>query len=293
MIREFIGLISIVIGFILLAVSLYLSLRRIHARPDSPAGRGALITVIYGLLFIVVGAIIERTSPVTSYAERSELPKSETSQRPPEIPQVGGEEGLDDAEPAGDMVQKTEPRRLSRPMKGKKRMPVERKEESIHLTPSWQTPEERIFAAVDDVLRRIEEFFERHGTPVETESVEPTALSLRPIIFNDTTADIPRKYFPLLDRTAHIIRQHPEAGVIEVRAHTNGEGPEVYNFLITQSRANAARDYLVARGVEPDRLVAKGYGTTASCVVASDSSKQTPNRRIEFVPVSNPRANRN
>ncbi|MFH1012018.1 MAG: OmpA family protein, partial [bacterium] len=285
--------ISIVIGIILLVVSLYLSLRRIRARPDAPVGRAALITIIYGLLFIVVGAMIERTSPVAPYAEPGKLPKSEILQKPPETLHPRVEESVVDTGRARELVQKTDRQKLSRRMEKRKPVPVGRKEEGGPPTPSRWTPEDRMVAAVDAVLRRIEVFFERYGTPVEMESPEPVALSLRPIFFGDTTADIPPKYFPLLDQTARILRQHPETGIIEVQAHTNGEGPEVYNFLITQSRANAARDYLVARGVEPDRLVAKGYGTTVPCVVISDSSKQPPNRRIEFVPISKPRTNRN
>lgn len=48
--------------------------------------------------------------------------------------------------------------------------------------------------------------------------------------------------------------------VIELGAHTDARASEEYNDILSQKRAEAVVDYLIRRGINPKRLVAKGYG---------------------------------
>lgn len=48
--------------------------------------------------------------------------------------------------------------------------------------------------------------------------------------------------------------------VIELGAHTDSRASEEYNDVLSQKRAEAVVDYLIARGINPQRLVAQGYG---------------------------------
>jgi outer membrane protein OmpA-like peptidoglycan-associated protein len=284
MIREIIGLVSIALGLLLLVVSFYLSLRRIHARAEGPSLRDILVVLAYGLLFFFVGIIIEHTAPPSREATIAETPSSEEivarPDKPVEVdegevaesteekPKVEVQPTLAQAEPAKEHVQ-----------------PSGRTEPPVPVIVREPPLEDRIYTAIDDMLRKVEEFFERYGSPVEAATPSRPVLAIAPIFFEDTTADIPPKYFPLLDEAAHVIRDHSEVETIEVQGHTDGEGPEVYNFLITQSRANAARDYLIAQGIEPERLVAKGYGTTRPLPAREGSTGTARDRRIQFVAV--------
>ncbi len=284
MIREIIGLVSIAIGLLLLVVSFYLSLRRIHARAEGPSLRDILVVLAYGLLFFFVGIIIEHTAPPLREARIAETPGSEeivvrpdesvevhegeVAESKEEKPTVEVQPTLAQAEPAKEGVQ-----------------PSGRTEPLVPVIVREPPLEDRIYTAIDDVLRKVEEFFERYGFPVEMETPSRPVLAIAPIFFEDTTADIPPKYFPLLDEAVRVIRDHSEVETIEVQGHTDGEGPEVYNFLITQSRANAARDYLIAQGIEPERLVAKGYGTTRPLPARAASGGTARDRRIQFVAV--------
>lgn len=48
--------------------------------------------------------------------------------------------------------------------------------------------------------------------------------------------------------------------VIELGAHTDSRASEEYNDILSQKRAESVVDYLIKRGIDPDRLVPKGYG---------------------------------
>jgi outer membrane protein OmpA-like peptidoglycan-associated protein len=288
MAREIIGLLSIGIGVVLLILSLSLTLRRIRARSQTTVGRAALATVIYGLLFIFVGVVIHYTEPPERRAGQMET-SPPVAIRPPDTVRTTPKQVIADTTQLTERIQKIESQRHWVEKEPKAPRHALHPEEPIQRAPSRLSPEDRIYATVDAVLREIEEFFERYGTPVEMPSSSASSLKLQPLFFDDSSAEIPSKYFPLLDEMARRIKQSAGTEVIEVRAYTDGEGPEVYNFLITQSRANAVCEYLVTRGVQPDRLVAKGCGTAMPSATALDSSERHPSRRIEFVPLSETR----
>ena len=317
-VREIIGLVSIAIGILLLGVSLYLFLRRSRTQTR----RSAVVTLLYGLFFCIIGFVIERTAPASYEAETAQVLQDSTRIVSPKIvePPIDSTEiEQEKTQPAVVKVEQAEPqlaakektvdtpdtvKHLPAPEKlrvAKKNIaPVagtmERKQfvrrkrtdaDELATLPKPQKPiEDKIYETVDAVLSRIELFFDRHAFPVSAESSSQSALIFRPIFFSDTTADIPSKYFYLLNEAARLMKQHPEIGTVEIQSYTDGEGPEVYNYLVTQSRANSARDYLISQGVEPERLVAKGYGAVRPSKVRANSGKLYPNRRIEFVPLT-------
>ncbi len=54
---------------------------------------------------------------------------------------------------------------------------------------------------------------------------------------------------------------------IELMSHTDSRDTEEYNLELSQKRAQSVVQYLIEKGVEPDRLVAKGYGESRPKVV--------------------------
>jgi outer membrane protein OmpA-like peptidoglycan-associated protein len=74
---------------------------------------------------------------------------------------------------------------------------------------------------------------------------------------------------------------------IEIRSHTDARAADDYNMRLSENRARAVVDYLVARGIQPNRLAAKGYGETqlinncADGINCADDQHQV-NRRTEF-----------
>ncbi len=61
---------------------------------------------------------------------------------------------------------------------------------------------------------------------------------------------------------------------IELMAHTDYVGSETANFELSQKRAQSVVDYLIEKGISPQRLVAKGYGETWPKVVTRELTRQ-------------------
>ncbi len=61
--------------------------------------------------------------------------------------------------------------------------------------------------------------------------------------------------------------------VIELASHTDTRGSDERNDILSQRRAQSVVDYLISRGIDPDRLTAKGYGKRVSRVLMKDITK--------------------
>ena len=88
--------------------------------------------------------------------------------------------------------------------------------------------------------------------------------------------------YPLLDRLARLIIQHPEYIHIEVQGHTDERGPDWYNDRLSQDRANAVLEFLISRGVNRERLSAHGFGKSKPLVDKNSEYAWSMNRRVEF-----------
>lgn len=79
---------------------------------------------------------------------------------------------------------------------------------------------------------------------------------------------------------------------IEIGAHTDNVGSEAENLKLSQQRAKAVHTYILAAGIESNRLISKGYGETKPLIPCSEKkpcseSDHAINRRIEFKIISN------
>jgi peptidoglycan-associated lipoprotein len=64
-----------------------------------------------------------------------------------------------------------------------------------------------------------------------------------------------------------------ETVIVELAAHTDARDTEERNDILSQRRAESVVDYLIQRGIDPARLVAKGYGERVPRVLAADKIK--------------------
>ncbi len=65
-----------------------------------------------------------------------------------------------------------------------------------------------------------------------------------------------------------------ETLVIELRSHTDSRASYEYNDELSQKRAQAVVDFLISRGIDPGRLVAKGYGERITRTLDKDIYKE-------------------
>ncbi|MFA8449458.1 MAG: OmpA family protein [Bacteroidales bacterium] len=90
--------------------------------------------------------------------------------------------------------------------------------------------------------------------PIPTESVV-----LPDILYDLAKWDLKEQYQDSLQGLITTLDENPNVRV-ELASHTDPRGSEESNDILSQKRAQSAVDYLVDRGIEPARLVAKGYG---------------------------------
>lgn len=107
-------------------------------------------------------------------------------------------------------------------------------------------------------------------------------IVLGKIHFRPGSAEIDPYSYPVLDDVVKVLKEHPEAK-IEIQGHTDSIGSFEFNMILSQRRAESVKRYLVAHGIDPDRLVARGYGETMPIGDNRTREGQELNRRIEFV----------
>jgi len=69
---------------------------------------------------------------------------------------------------------------------------------------------------------------------------------------------------------------------LEVAGHTDAQGDRDYNQHLSQQRAEAVRDYLVAHGVNADNITARGFGSRQPLADNSTREGLLKNRRVEL-----------
>jgi peptidoglycan-associated lipoprotein len=78
-----------------------------------------------------------------------------------------------------------------------------------------------------------------------------------------------------LDSLTQLLVLNPTI-VIELMAHSDCRGDETTNSEISQKRAQSVVTYLISKGIQPGRLVAKGYGETAPKTVTKKLAREYP-----------------
>lgn len=80
------------------------------------------------------------------------------------------------------------------------------------------------------------------------------------------------------------LQRNPELKV-ELAGHTDNVGSEKYNLKLSADRAEVVRQALINKGVAPERLTSKGYGSTRPLVPNDSDEHRALNRRTEMVVV--------
>ncbi len=120
------------------------------------------------------------------------------------------------------------------------------------------------------------------GCPYKLIQVTDKMIVLKEkIYFAFAKAVIQPRSFPLLDEIAQALRDHPTF-VIRIEGHTDSVGSAASNLKLSQARANAVRDYLIRKGIEPARLKAVGYGEERPIDDNATEAGRAVNRRVEF-----------
>lgn len=101
------------------------------------------------------------------------------------------------------------------------------------------------------------------------------------ISFDVGRADIKANFRTVLDTFATSLVNNPASNVTVI-GHTDSTGSDAVNNPLSLSRAASVRDYVVARGVQPSRIVIDGRGAREPLVANDTAANRAKNRRVEI-----------
>ena len=74
--------------------------------------------------------------------------------------------------------------------------------------------------------------------------------------------------------------------IIEVQGHTDSRGDDAHNQKLSEDRANSVRNALITKGIDSNRIIAKGFGETQPIASNQTATGRAKNRRTVFVVIS-------
>jgi flagellar motor protein MotB len=106
-------------------------------------------------------------------------------------------------------------------------------------------------------------------------------IVLRNIFFDFDKATLRPESNLEIDRLRKVMLEYPTMK-IEISGHTDNKGSADYNKKLSESRAKAVVEYLVKKGISPDRMTFAGYGFDRPMAQNDTDAGRQLNRRTEF-----------
>ena len=107
------------------------------------------------------------------------------------------------------------------------------------------------------------------------------AIVLQGVEFETGKADLTAQSEDTLAIAFNTLNQNPDL-TVEIQGYTDNVGSKSYNKKLSLARANAVKDWLVAKGIAPERITTKGFGPEKPVDSNKTPEGRQKNRRIEF-----------
>jgi outer membrane protein OmpA-like peptidoglycan-associated protein/opacity protein-like surface antigen len=106
-------------------------------------------------------------------------------------------------------------------------------------------------------------------------------IVLEGITFETGKSDITPESEVVLQGALKTMQTYPDI-IVEISGHTDDVGSASSNQTLSQRRADSVRFWLISKGIQPDRIIARGYGEDFPRVPNDSPDSRRMNRRIEF-----------
>lgn len=87
--------------------------------------------------------------------------------------------------------------------------------------------------------------------------------------------------FSELEKLTSLLKQNPGIKA-EISGHTDNVGTDTWNQQLSQKRAETVVEYLLSKGIDANRLIARGYGSSNPVANNTTEEGRAKNRRTEF-----------
>jgi peptidoglycan-associated lipoprotein len=98
-------------------------------------------------------------------------------------------------------------------------------------------------------------------------------IELPNILYDFGKWDLRPESMVSLDKLVETLNENSNV-TIELMSHTDSRDTEEYNLTLSQKRAQVVVQYLIDKGIDPERLLAKGYGESTPKVVDATIAAQ-------------------
>ena len=136
---------------------------------------------------------------------------------------------------------------------------------------------------LDALQAKLEELADEYHAMVER--YEDHIMFASPVNFEFDSYDVRSGDQAFLERFAHVVGHHYANSVVTVQGYTDAAGPEEYNKLLSQKRAETVAGYLVEHGLDAENVRAIGMGEAHQVAPGEwgDAKGGFMNRRVTFV----------
>jgi OmpA-OmpF porin, OOP family len=105
---------------------------------------------------------------------------------------------------------------------------------------------------------------------------------LKQVEFGFDSSVILNVSYPILDEVLRLLQVSPEIKLVSIEGHTDNQGRDDYNQKLSEGRARSVMNYLVNKGIAPERLTSTGFGASKPLQSNDTEAGQQRNRRVEF-----------
>jgi outer membrane protein OmpA-like peptidoglycan-associated protein len=106
---------------------------------------------------------------------------------------------------------------------------------------------------------------------------------LKQVHFETDSARILGDSNALLEEVADVLQRNTNIRRLEIQGHTDNTGTREHNQTLSDQRAQAVRTWLVAAGVDGNRLVGRGFGQDKPLAPNVTPVQKAKNRRVQFI----------
>ena len=111
-------------------------------------------------------------------------------------------------------------------------------------------------------------------------------LTLNNIYFETGKSNLLDSSFTELNTLFNILKSKPKM-MIQISGYTDNTGNAQDNIVLSETRANAVKKYLIDKGIDNNRIIAKGYGSSNSKASNDTAEGRAKNRRVEIMVLKN------
>lgn len=123
---------------------------------------------------------------------------------------------------------------------------------------------------------------DNNGCPQLTHEIQEALNAEAEIIFfNSNKTEITPETNDALMKVIDILNEYPYAQ-LSIEGHADSIGNSKLNQKVSELRANAVRNFLIQKGIEPSRLTAVGYGENKPIATNLTRKGRAENRRVEI-----------